>query len=156
MNAVFAKLNYKPGATIYVLNAPESFAPAVDEMRAACEVRADFAKAKQVTFALAFATTKKEVDASAERIAKAAAGDAVVWVAYPKASSKRYRCDFNRDTGWDRLGAHGFEPVRQVAIDDDWSALRFRRVEFIRTMTRGFAMTAAGKEKALTRRAARR
>ena len=25
-----------------------------------------------------------------------------------------------------------FEPVHQVAVDEDWSALRFRRVEFIK------------------------
>ncbi len=37
--------------------------------------------------------------------------------------------------------------MRQVAIDEDWSALRFRRVDFIQTMTRSFAMTDAGKEK---------
>ena len=42
---------------------------------------------------------------------------------------------------------HGFEPVRQVAIDEDWSALRFRRAEHIKTMTRSFAMTTTGKEK---------
>jgi len=30
------------------------------------------------------------------------------------------------------LKALGFETVRAVAIDEDWSALRFRRVEFIK------------------------
>jgi hypothetical protein len=34
------------------------------------------------------------------------------------------------------LGAAGFEPVRMVAVDEDWSALRFRRVGFIKTLTR--------------------
>jgi hypothetical protein len=29
-----------------------------------------------------------------------------------------------------------FEPVRMVAIDEDWSATRFRRVEFLKNMTR--------------------
>lgn len=28
--------------------------------------------------------------------------------------------------------AAGFRPIRQVAIDEDWSALRFRRVEFVK------------------------
>jgi hypothetical protein len=62
-------------------------------------------------------------------------------------------CDFNRDTGWASLGAAGFEGVRMVAIDEDWSALRFRRVEFIRAMTRykKRAMTKQGKQK-VTRR----
>ena len=34
------------------------------------------------------------------------------------------------------MGKAGFEGVRMVAIDEDWSAVRFRRVEFIKTMTR--------------------
>jgi hypothetical protein len=37
-----------------------------------------------------------------------------------------------------------------VAIDEDWSALRFRRAEFIKTLTRdpGHAMSAAGRRRA--------
>ena len=38
----------------------------------------------------------------------------------------------HRDRGWDTLAAQGFAPVRQVAIDDDWSVLRFRRREFVK------------------------
>ncbi len=64
-----------------------------------------------------------------------------MWIAYPKGSSKRYKCEFNRDSGWTVLGSAGFEPVRQVAIDEDWSALRFRRVEHIKSMTRRASMT---------------
>ena len=59
----------------------------------------------------------------------------MVWFAYPKGSSKKYKCEFNRDTGWSAVGKQGFEPVRMVASDEDWSALRFRRVEFIKKMT---------------------
>ena len=64
-------------------------------------------------------------------MAKKTKGDAIVWFAYPKGTSRKYQCDFNRDNGWDALKALGFDTVRQVAIDADWSALRFRRVEFI-------------------------
>jgi hypothetical protein len=74
-------------------------------------------------------------------------GDGQLCFVYPKGSSKKFQCDFNRDTGWSVLGEKGFEPVHMVAIDDDWSALRFRRVEFIKKMTRSFAMTEVGKEK---------
>lgn len=81
-------------------------------------------------------TRQAELAALAADIAQKAEGDAVVWFAYPKASSKKYRCDFNRDSGWEALGSLGFEGVRQVAIDDDWSALRFRRVEYIKKMVR--------------------
>jgi hypothetical protein len=94
-------------------------------------------------------TRQKEVDAIAKTVALKAKGDAIVWFAYPKGISKKYQCEFNRDTGWAVLGAAGFEGVRMVAIDEDWSALRFRRVEFIKTMTRDKkrTMTKQGKKK---------
>jgi hypothetical protein len=60
-----------------------------------------------------------------------ASGDALLWFAYPKGTSTKYKCDFNRDSGWDILRQSGFDTVRQVAIDEDWSALRFRRIELI-------------------------
>lgn len=62
--------------------------------------------------------------------------DAIVWFAYPKGSSKKYKSQINRDNGWNVLGREGFEPVRMVAIDEDWSAVRFRRAGFIKNMTR--------------------
>ena len=47
---------------------------------------------------------------------------ATLWVAYPKAN----RTDINRDTLWPMLSEYGLRPIGQVAIDDVWSALRFR------------------------------
>jgi hypothetical protein len=52
---------------------------------------------------------------------------------YPKCTSRRYTCDFNRDTGFGALRRLGFDSVRQIAIDEDWSALRFRRAERIQS-----------------------
>ena len=71
------------------------------------------------------------VVAAPPSFAKHSTGDPILWFAYPKASSRRYACDFNRDSGWDVLRGLGFDSVRQVAIDEDWSALRFRRVQYI-------------------------
>jgi hypothetical protein len=45
-----------------------------------------------------------------------------LWIAYPKAN----RADINRDTIWPIVGEHGLRPISQIAIDDTWSALRFR------------------------------
>jgi hypothetical protein len=64
-------------------------------------------------------------------IARKAAGDAVLWFAYPKGTSKRHASEINRDTGWDSLKSADFETVRLVAIDQDWSALRFRRAAYV-------------------------
>lgn len=147
MNPTFKKLNYAGQPEIYVLNAPESFQGALDEMAHLASVHAAVDPDDTPHFLMTFATKQTEVDAFADLCAAQTQGDSVIWVCYPKGSSKRYKCEFNRDKGWDRLGAAGFEPVRQVAIDEDWSALRFRRVGFIKNMTRGGAISAAGKER---------
>lgn len=136
MSAVFKKMNLKDQDEVVVLNAPESFDSELAALPEEVAVRRDLEAVERVDFALAFVTKQEEVDRLARAVAAKAQGDALVWFAYPKASSKRYTCEFNRDTGWDELGRLGFEPVRQVAVDEDWSALRFRRVEFIKSMKR--------------------
>jgi len=47
---------------------------------------------------------------------------ATIWIAYPKGN----RTDINRDTLWPIVAEYGLRPIGQVAVDDVWSALRFR------------------------------
>lgn len=147
MTPLFQKMNLRAQSEIVVLNAPASFQR---ELAALKGVAVATSVPKSLCFALAFATQQKQVDDMSARLTKAAEGDAILWFAYPKGTSKNYRCDFNRDTGWGILGAAGWEPVRMVAIDADWSALRFRRVEKIKTLTRRetMAISRAGKARA--------
>ena len=146
MGSVFEKLNLMDQREILVLNAPASFELELRRL-SGVTIQMRLPKAKPVSFALVFAIQQTEVDAVARRLAFVAPGDAIVWFAYPKGTSKRYTCGFNRDTGWQALGKAGFEPVRQIAIDEDWTALRFRRAEFIKSMTRARAMSKQGKNK---------
>lgn len=149
MPSTFEKLNLKDQRQIAVLNSPESFDHELVALRDVSILR-KVQDLKEIGFSLAFVTKQKEVDTLAAVIAKKAKGDAVVWFAYPKQSSKKYKSEINRDHGWKVLGKLGFECVRAVAIDEDWSGVRFRRVEFIRTMKRDkkFAMTRKGKARA--------
>lgn len=146
MPSVFDKLNLKDQDRIVVLDAPASFERELAALEGVTVLR-KVADVDPIEFALAFVTKQKDVDTLAKQISKKAKGDAVVWFAYPKGSSKKYKCEFNRDTRWAVLGQQGFEPVRMVAIDEDWSAVRFRRAEFIKTLTRDKAhrLTAQGR-----------
>jgi hypothetical protein len=145
MPNVFAKLNLKDQKQIVVLDSPSSFESELAGLKGVGIIR-DLKKAKQLSFSLAFVTTQEQVNALGPAIAGRAEGDAIVWLAYPKGTSKKYKSQINRDHGWDALGREGFEPVRMVAIDEDWSAVRFRRAKFIKNMTRA-------KEHRLTERA---
>lgn len=148
MTPLFKKLNLGALQRIHVLDAPASFESELSALR---EVQIQRGVSGPVSFALAFVKTLGEVERAAAQLIPQAVDDAVLWMAYPKGTSKRYRCEFNRDTGWASLGQAGYEPVRMVAIDEDWSALRFRKVIHIRTMTRRpeGAISAAGRRKAL-------
>lgn len=147
MTPLFKKLNLTGQDELVILNAPKSFDAELEQLTKVRILR-DLKSAKKIQFALIFATKQAEVDKAAKAIAPRLEGDAVVWFAYPKGTSKKYICEFNRDSGWAALAEASLEPVRQVAIDEDWSALRFRRVEFIKTMSRSFAMTPEGRAKA--------
>jgi|SRR5271170_4955925 len=135
MATLFQKLNLKAQREIVVFNVPASFeaqlAQLVDN-----KILRNPKKPVAVQFALAFATQQAELDRLSRILGAGAEGDALLWFAYPKGSSKRYTCEFNRDTGWDVIRDRGFDSVRQVAIDEDWSALRFRRVEYIKDSIR--------------------
>jgi hypothetical protein len=131
MPSVFQKLNLKEQQTIVVLNAPPSFETELATLVGVQMVR-EAKRAMPVQFAMAFASTQDQLDRASTWLSKHAVGDAVVWIAYPKGTSKRYRCEFNRDSGWTVLREAGFDTVRMVAIDEDWSALRFRRLDFIK------------------------
>lgn len=131
MAAIFEKLNLGNSQEMVVLNAPESFKPELARLPV-LTLHHQMESTPACGFWLIFVMEKRAVEALAPQIAKRAKGDAIVWFAYPKGTSKKYKCDFNRDTGWDSLKALGFETVRAVAIDEDWTALRFRRREFVK------------------------
>ncbi len=135
MPPIFKKLNLKDQQEIVVMNAPDSFEPVLAELDRVTVLRQATA-VSEITFSLAFVTQQTVLDDTIAAVVAKAKGDALIWFAYPKKSSKRYQCEFDRDSGWDALGAAGFEGVRQVAIDEDWSALRFRRVEYIKSLQR--------------------
>jgi len=149
MDPVLKKLNYKGQSTIHVWNAPASFRPILKTLEANIQVKTSLQGENEVIFFIGFADSQALLNDMLDQLAGTLGVDTTMWFCYPKASSKLYACDFNRDTGWTKAGAYGWEPVRQVAIDADWSALRFRQVEHIKQMSRAsnMALSEQGKKK---------
>ncbi len=147
MTPLFKKLNFKNQAAILVVNSPESFEGELTAMTEFTTVYKDESDVSAIEFVIVFVTRQTEIDDSIRKIYPKLEADAILCYCYPKGSSKKYKCDFNRDTGWSELGKFSFEPVRQVAIDEDWSALRFRKAMHIRNLTRNFAISEEGKKR---------
>ena len=96
MTPLFKKLNFKDYPAILSINHPESFLPELKAMGELTNVVESIGKLKSISFAIVFATKQTEVNKAAEQIAKKAEEDAVLWFCYPKGTSKKYKCDFNR------------------------------------------------------------
>jgi len=73
---------------------------------------------------LLFALDSKSLKSTGKPVFEAARADKLAWIAYPKGG--QLETDLNRDTLWKLVKPMGIQPVRQVSIDDTWSALRFR------------------------------
>jgi hypothetical protein len=113
-----AKLQITPAQSVALLHAP----PGVEfELPEGCTSTADPDRADVVVL---FVANRDELAARAGAAVEAALRDALTWVAYPKAG--RLGTDLNRDSVRDLLMPRGIQPVRQVAVDEVWSALRFR------------------------------
>jgi DUF3052 family protein len=97
---------------------------ALEKTVGAAKARADLAKADVV---LLFASERVALDAKLPDVLKKMPATAIFWVAYPKLSSK-LAADLSRDIIHALAPKHGLDTVSQIAIDEDWSALRLKRV----------------------------
>ena len=135
MNALLKKLNFKDHDNIVILNAPEEFTEQMNDFSIYLKVF-DSVPSQKINFVLAFVKEQKQINYLAPIINEILEEDPLFWWAYPKGTSKKHTCDFNRDSGWQIIGDLGYEPVRMVSIDNDWTAFRFRKAENIKKMTR--------------------
>ena len=136
MDPLLKKMTWKVGMNIQIWNVPSD----LKEMISTWENDGLIIPSVKPDFMLAFVQTEDEVEKYFSAMQKLAPDDQQIWMAYPKGSSKRYKAEINRDSGWKYLGESDYESVRQIAINEDWSALRFRKTKFVKVMTRKFSV----------------
>ena len=147
MTPILKKMNFKNNKEILIVGSPSSFESEILAMSAFTNIKRTIEENTTIEFAIAFASEQKVLTTMINSILPHVSEDAILWFAYPKQSSKKYVCDFDRDTGWTILGQAGWDGVRIVGVDEEWSALRFRQVGFVKTMIRKFAISEEGKTK---------
>ena len=75
---------------------------------------------------IAFAKDDAELQTIVPQAIRALRADGRLWISYPKGSAQM-KTDLNRDVLREIVDErHGFEGVSLVAVDDTWSAMRFR------------------------------
>jgi hypothetical protein len=110
------KLQIRPGRTVALLRAPDRHRPllgAIAETKPGADV------------VLLYSRSRAQLERDAGIAMAALHEGGVLWICYPKLSAKT-PSDMSREACRDAMAGHGWSPVTQIAIDDTWSALRFR------------------------------
>jgi len=118
------KLRYKNGHAL-VLNAPEGYDLGIESNEVITDSKAAFIQL--------FVHNAEQVHEWVPQVIARLDEDAVFWITYPKQTSK-VKTDINRDSLWKLVESIApYRPVSNVAVDDKWSALRFRHVDLVQS-----------------------
>ncbi|HXM55721.1 MAG TPA: hypothetical protein VOB72_10055 [Candidatus Dormibacteraeota bacterium] len=121
MNPLARKLLIKPGSRIALVNAPPGYAERLDPLPEGARV-VDLQPGIDVL--QVFAHDRAELVAATGALGSVREGG-LLWVCYPKGGRKA-GTDLNRDLLWAELDKSGLTGVTLVAVDETWSAMRFR------------------------------
>ena len=116
------KLQIKSGKLI-VLNAPKGYAEQLAKELKDLTVSAR--ASGQAEAVLLFVNSLAEVEQLAPGAGKLVKPEGMLWIAYAKGTSK-VKTDVNRDQLWAAVEPIGWQPIRQIALDEVWSAMRFK------------------------------
>jgi hypothetical protein len=122
-SALVKKLKVKPGQRAGLINAPEGYREELGALPAGVELSTRLAG--QFDWLQVFVKNQAELARLAPRLAGALKPDALVWISYPKGSSK-IQTDLTRDQGWDSLKQADLKWVTLVAVNATWSAFALR------------------------------
>lgn len=122
------RLQIKPGQRMVVINPPTGYLEVLGPLPPGVEL----AETPDGTFDFVqvFVGSVADLERDAPTAIGALKRDGLLWISYPKRSSK-VPTDLTRDVGWAATARAGLEGVAQVSIDDVWSALRFRPTELV-------------------------
>jgi hypothetical protein len=133
MKNLLNKFNYKGQERIAVINAEESFTISISNELRDVIIDNEIDPRYPYEFIILFVKSVSEVEFLTPIALHNLLADGVLWFCYPKKTSKKYSSDIDRDHGWKALNDSGFHGIRMVAIDEDWSAMRFRNIKYIKS-----------------------
>jgi hypothetical protein len=121
LNPLGKKLQLKPGYRCKLLNAPAGYADRLQPLPEGAALDGG----ESHDFIQLFVRDSSELEELTAEAARSLKPDGLLWVCYPKGGAKA-GTDLNRDVLWQLMSDRGLIGVTLVAIDETWSAMRFR------------------------------
>ena len=118
-----AKLLMKSGYRVLLLHPPKGYPEALGPLPEEVQIITDVEP--PVNLVLLFVDQRSVLDAALPVLAPVLDESTLFWIAYRKGGSKA-GTDLNRDRLWEALAPWNWTGVTLVALDDRWSAMRFR------------------------------
>ena len=122
------KLQLRPKQQLRVLNAPQGYSDGLTAQLP--DIALATGGGGTTDAVLLFVNNLEEAGRLAPAAIAAVRPDGLLWMAYPKGTSK-VKTDVNRDRLWEAMKPMGWLAIRQIALDDVWSAMRFRPAELV-------------------------
>ena len=117
------KLKIKENFTLLTINAPADFKKNIGELPKGIKISTDSKNYNQVHW---FVMNKAQMDKELTRALKLIKGEVILWIYYPKGTSK-LQTDLSRDKGWDNLLKHDeLGWISLISFDDTWSTFGSR------------------------------
>lgn len=139
MQNLLEKLNYKGEKRISIINGVDSFINYVSSELKDVIIDEKIDPRYPYGFIIIFVKSGSEIESITPMTIHNLMADGVLWFCYPKKTSKKYSSDIDRDHGWKVLNDSGLYGIRLIAIDEDWSALRFRNKKYIKSASERFS-----------------
>lgn len=123
-NSISQKLRIKEKSTLLTLNAPADFKKGLTGLPAGVTIITSGKEYDQVHW---FVLNRAQLEKEMSKVLKLVKDEVIVWVYYPKVSSK-IQTDLTRDKGWDCLLSEGDKLawISLISFDDTWSVFGFR------------------------------
>ena len=131
MDNILKKMRYGNQERIAVLNAPEVFRERVAGLLPGVQIDTEINARYLYDFMIAFTPEPEDIRKLAPACIHNLSDDGKLWMAYQKGGSTKDTSGVNRDRGWNTVEESGYRRVSQVAIDEQWSALRFRNTKYV-------------------------
>jgi hypothetical protein len=138
MKKLIEKLNYKRQDRIALINSEENYYNSFSEELKDVTIDREIDPRYPYSFIVLFVKTISEIENLAPVALHNLTADGTLWFCYPKKTSKIYRSDIDRDHGWKVLNDTGIHGIRLVSVDEDWSAMRFRNIKYIKSTSGRF------------------